>query len=77
MNTFKEYFWISFSTIQTIQSQKGLHILHLIYAWLIYEHQRRKVLRLNTNLLLSSSHVPGKQGRGTETTSAEQQASHL
>ena len=33
MNKFKEYLWISISTIQTIQPKKGPHILHLIYAW--------------------------------------------
>lgn len=33
MNKFKEYLWISISSIQTIQPKKGPHILHLIYAW--------------------------------------------
>ena len=33
MDKFKEYLWISISTIQTIQPKKGPPILHLLYAW--------------------------------------------
>lgn len=62
MNKFKEHLWVSISTIQTNESQKGPQILCLIYVWPMINlwRPKRKLLNPNINLLLSSLYIPVK-----------------